>query len=159
MAKWALVIAGLKDLQRPADKLSLNQNLALAATGFIWVSVESGAAVCGHGLGTDVYYFGTDDWAEYRRRRGRDSAALASTCIADNSGALLSDYHAGELLARGRQLLCRLDRSHAALPHLGLQEDPPRGREEGLSPALLRPGHRRRRRVDMTMVHLPRHHT
>ncbi|EJT50055.1 hypothetical protein A1Q2_05097 [Trichosporon asahii var. asahii CBS 8904] len=37
MAKWALVIAGLKDLQRPADKLSLNQNLALAATGFIWV--------------------------------------------------------------------------------------------------------------------------
>lgn len=38
MAKWALVIAGLKDLQRPADKLSLNQNLALAATGFIWVS-------------------------------------------------------------------------------------------------------------------------
>jgi hypothetical protein len=40
MAKWALVIAGLKDLQRPADKLSLNQNLALAATGFIWVGVE-----------------------------------------------------------------------------------------------------------------------
>lgn len=39
MAKWALVIAGLKDLQRPADKLSLNQNLALAATGFIWVRV------------------------------------------------------------------------------------------------------------------------
>lgn len=42
MAKWALVIAGLKDLQRPADKLSLNQNLALAATGFIWVSFERG---------------------------------------------------------------------------------------------------------------------
>ncbi|ORY32601.1 hypothetical protein BCR39DRAFT_523086 [Naematelia encephala] len=37
MAKWALVAAGIKDLSRPAEKLSLNQNLALAATGFIWV--------------------------------------------------------------------------------------------------------------------------
>ena len=37
MAKWALVIAGLKDLNRPADKLSVSQNLALTATGFIWV--------------------------------------------------------------------------------------------------------------------------
>lgn len=36
-AKWGLVIAGLKDLQRPASKLSVPQNVALAATGFIWV--------------------------------------------------------------------------------------------------------------------------
>jgi len=35
--KWCLVAAGLKDLGRPADKLSLSQNVALAATGFIWV--------------------------------------------------------------------------------------------------------------------------
>jgi hypothetical protein len=38
MAKWALVAAGLKDLSRPAEKLSLSQNVALTATGFIWVS-------------------------------------------------------------------------------------------------------------------------
>ncbi|TFK75338.1 UPF0041-domain-containing protein [Pluteus cervinus] len=37
MMKWCLVGAGLKDLTRPADKLSVSQNLALAATGFIWV--------------------------------------------------------------------------------------------------------------------------
>ncbi|KDR75378.1 hypothetical protein GALMADRAFT_69213 [Galerina marginata CBS 339.88] len=37
MMKWCLVAAGLKDLGRPADKLSVSQNLALAATGFIWV--------------------------------------------------------------------------------------------------------------------------
>lgn len=37
MMKWCLVAAGLKDLQRPADKLSLSQNVALAATGMIWV--------------------------------------------------------------------------------------------------------------------------
>ncbi|KAH8107857.1 mitochondrial pyruvate carrier [Cristinia sonorae] len=37
MMKWCLVAAGLKDFSRPADKLSVSQNLALAATGFIWV--------------------------------------------------------------------------------------------------------------------------
>ncbi|KAH6562809.1 hypothetical protein BASA50_010026 [Batrachochytrium salamandrivorans] len=34
--KWGLVIAGLGDLQRPAEKLSLMQTSALAATGIIW---------------------------------------------------------------------------------------------------------------------------
>lgn len=43
LAKWGLVAAGIKDLQRPADKLSLTQNMALAATGFIWVSTGGGA--------------------------------------------------------------------------------------------------------------------
>ncbi|SGY49019.1 BQ5605_C001g00728 [Microbotryum silenes-dioicae] len=35
--KWGLVVAGLKDLSRPADKISIPQNLALTATGLIWV--------------------------------------------------------------------------------------------------------------------------
>ena len=43
--KWALVIAGISDLKRPADRLSLTQStglpiplmvVALAATGLIW---------------------------------------------------------------------------------------------------------------------------
>ncbi|OJD23278.1 hypothetical protein ACJ73_05373 [Blastomyces percursus] len=34
--KWILVLAGLSDLTRPADKLSLTQNGALMATGAIW---------------------------------------------------------------------------------------------------------------------------
>ncbi|PQE21263.1 UPF0041 domain protein [Rutstroemia sp. NJR-2017a WRK4] len=33
---WALVIAGISDLARPAEKLSLTQNAALTATGIIW---------------------------------------------------------------------------------------------------------------------------
>lgn len=37
LMKWCLVAAGLKDLSRPADKLSVSQNIALATTGFIWV--------------------------------------------------------------------------------------------------------------------------
>ncbi|XP_046404533.1 mitochondrial pyruvate carrier 2-like [Ischnura elegans] len=34
--KWGLVIAGLGDLARPAEKLSVPQSGALAATGVIW---------------------------------------------------------------------------------------------------------------------------
>lgn len=34
--KWGLVIAGLGDLRRPPDKISMPQSTALAATGLIW---------------------------------------------------------------------------------------------------------------------------
>ncbi|KAI1328638.1 UPF0041-domain-containing protein [Xylariaceae sp. FL0255] len=34
--KWAIVIAGIGDFFRPAEKLSLTQNAALTATGLIW---------------------------------------------------------------------------------------------------------------------------
>jgi mitochondrial pyruvate carrier 2 len=34
--KWALVLAGISDLSRPAEKLSVTQNGALTATGLIW---------------------------------------------------------------------------------------------------------------------------
>ncbi|CAD5207390.1 unnamed protein product [Bursaphelenchus okinawaensis] len=34
--KWCLVGAGLADLARPAEKLSVSQNVALTATGLIW---------------------------------------------------------------------------------------------------------------------------
>ncbi|CAF1021454.1 unnamed protein product [Adineta steineri] len=34
--KSTLVVAGLGDLMRPAEKLSLNQSISLATTGLIW---------------------------------------------------------------------------------------------------------------------------
>ncbi|XP_071993385.1 mitochondrial pyruvate carrier 2 isoform X2 [Engystomops pustulosus] len=34
--KWGLVIAGLADMTRPADKLSPAQSAVLTATGLIW---------------------------------------------------------------------------------------------------------------------------
>jgi hypothetical protein len=34
--KWGLVIAGIADVARPAEKLSMLQSSALAATGTIW---------------------------------------------------------------------------------------------------------------------------
>ena len=36
VCKWLLVIAGLKDTQRPVEKLSGTQQMALMATGAIW---------------------------------------------------------------------------------------------------------------------------
>ncbi|KAI6778941.1 uncharacterized protein J7T54_003877 [Emericellopsis cladophorae] len=34
--KWCLVIAGIADMARPAEKLSFTQNFALTCTGLIW---------------------------------------------------------------------------------------------------------------------------
>uniref|UniRef100_A0A1A9UNA4 Mitochondrial pyruvate carrier n=1 Tax=Glossina austeni TaxID=7395 RepID=A0A1A9UNA4_GLOAU len=34
--KWLLVIAGMNDLRRPAEQLSLNQSFVLALTGVAW---------------------------------------------------------------------------------------------------------------------------
>lgn len=34
--KWGLVIAGISDFARPAEKLSFSQSASLAATGTIW---------------------------------------------------------------------------------------------------------------------------
>lgn len=36
MFKWGLVIAGLADMTRPAEKLSTSQSAVLTATGLIW---------------------------------------------------------------------------------------------------------------------------
>lgn len=35
-AQWGLVVAGLADLKRPAENISLPQSSALALTGLIW---------------------------------------------------------------------------------------------------------------------------
>ena len=36
MCKWGLVIAGIKDLSRPVELLSIQQILAIGSTGFIY---------------------------------------------------------------------------------------------------------------------------
>lgn len=36
MFKWGLVMAGLADMTRPAEKLSMSQSAVLTATGLIW---------------------------------------------------------------------------------------------------------------------------
>jgi mitochondrial pyruvate carrier 2 len=36
MCKWGLVVAGLADLARPAELLSVEQTVAIGSTGFIY---------------------------------------------------------------------------------------------------------------------------
>ncbi|KAL4656844.1 brain protein 44-like [Arapaima gigas] len=36
VCKWGLVMAGMADMTRPAEKLSTSQSTVLMATGFIW---------------------------------------------------------------------------------------------------------------------------
>ncbi|KAK4686221.1 hypothetical protein P7C73_g3920, partial [Tremellales sp. Uapishka_1] len=58
MAKWALVAAGVKDLSRPAEKLSVSQNVALAATGFIWVRYSMVITPVNYSLGAVNFFVG-----------------------------------------------------------------------------------------------------
>jgi hypothetical protein len=36
LLQWCLVLAGVSDFARPAEKLSFTQNFALTCTGLIW---------------------------------------------------------------------------------------------------------------------------
>ncbi|CAD6978733.1 unnamed protein product [Tilletia controversa] len=70
--KWCLVAAGVKDLQRPAEKLSLSQNAALALTGAIWVRYSL--------VITPLYRI----W-DWRRANPEAAAAQATEAIKQNS--------------------------------------------------------------------------
>ncbi|KAL1405532.1 Mitochondrial pyruvate carrier 2 [Vanrija albida] len=96
LAKWALVAAGIKDLSRPADKLSVSQNVALAATGFIWVRYSLVITPVNYSLAAVNFFVGTTgvtqlyriwDWrrknpeayaAEERAKQAKEAAAKLS---------------------------------------------------------------------------------
>ncbi|PWN90204.1 UPF0041-domain-containing protein [Acaromyces ingoldii] len=65
--KWALVIAGIKDLSRPADKLSVSQNVALAATGMIWVRYSLVITPVNYSLAAVNFFVGTTGIAQLYR--------------------------------------------------------------------------------------------
>jgi len=67
MMKWALVMAGLKDLSRPADKLSVSQNVALAATGFIWVRYSLVITPINYSLAAVNFFVGTSGMTQLYR--------------------------------------------------------------------------------------------
>ncbi|KAJ1661111.1 hypothetical protein IWQ61_000047 [Dispira simplex] len=50
MCKWGLVVAGLGDMTRPAESLSVSQNVALAATGLIWSRYSTQIIPINYGL-------------------------------------------------------------------------------------------------------------
>ncbi|KAL4252649.1 Mitochondrial pyruvate carrier [Abortiporus biennis] len=78
--KWCLVAAGLKDLSRPADKLSVSQNVALAATGFIWVRYSLVITPINYSLAAVNFFVGSTGLGQlgrvwYHNRTGKDPVA------------------------------------------------------------------------------------
>ncbi|TFY79775.1 hypothetical protein EWM64_g4236 [Hericium alpestre] len=67
MMKWCLVIAGVRDLSRPAEKLSVPQNLALTATGFIWVRYSLVITPVNYSLAAVNFFVGSSGLAQLAR--------------------------------------------------------------------------------------------
>ncbi|PWZ00228.1 putative FMP43-protein found in mitochondrial proteome [Testicularia cyperi] len=67
LMKWCLVAAGLKDLSRPADKISVSQNVALAATGMIWVRYSLVITPVNYSLAAVNFFVGCSGLAQLYR--------------------------------------------------------------------------------------------
>ncbi|TCD62381.1 Mitochondrial pyruvate carrier 2 [Steccherinum ochraceum] len=67
MMKWCLVAAGLKDLSRPAEKLSVSQNVALAATGFVFVRYCMVITPVNYSLAAVNFFVGTSGLGQLAR--------------------------------------------------------------------------------------------
>ncbi|KAJ2014435.1 Mitochondrial pyruvate carrier subunit [Coemansia sp. S610] len=56
--KWGLVIAGLGDLARPVDQISIRQQISLAATGLIWTRWSTIITPKNYSLATVNFFVG-----------------------------------------------------------------------------------------------------
>ncbi|PWN49917.1 putative FMP43-protein found in mitochondrial proteome [Violaceomyces palustris] len=87
LMKWCLVAAGLKDLSRPADKLSVSQNAALAATGMIWVRYSLVITPVNYSLAAVNFFVGLSGLAQLYRvwdyRRTLPITAAASDKLSE----------------------------------------------------------------------------
>ncbi|KAI9005137.1 mitochondrial pyruvate carrier [Hyaloraphidium curvatum] len=81
LMKWALVIAGLADLKRPADKLSVSQSVSLAATGTIWSRYATVITPVNYSLMfVNIFVAGTGFYQLFRIwdwRRGQENKVAA----------------------------------------------------------------------------------
>jgi len=83
MMKWALVAAGLKDINRPVENLSVSQNTALTATGFIWVRYCMVITPVNYPLAAVNFFLGSTGLYQLSRiwnyRRAHPEPAVAQT--------------------------------------------------------------------------------
>jgi mitochondrial pyruvate carrier 2 len=84
--KWGLVIAGLADLQRPADLISVPQSSALAVTGVIWSRYATQIIPVNYNLlSVNVFVGATGIYQLYRaysHQRAQEKAAAADAQVA-----------------------------------------------------------------------------
>ncbi|UZJ51352.1 hypothetical protein CBS101457_000672 [Exobasidium rhododendri] len=92
MMKWCLVAAGVKDLGRPAENLSVGQNTALAATGLIWVRYSLVITPVNYSLAAVNFFVGLTGVAQlyriyaYKQEQGK-SPILSAVKDAENSAS------------------------------------------------------------------------
>ncbi|KAI0044349.1 UPF0041-domain-containing protein [Auriscalpium vulgare] len=83
MMKWCLVAAGVRDLGRPAENLSVSQNVALAATGFIWVRYSMVITPVNYSLAAVNFFVGSTGLGQLVRignyRYGKPKEASPAT--------------------------------------------------------------------------------
>lgn len=115
------MLAGVKDLSRPAEKLSVSQNVALAATGFIWVGFVSSWPLIIR--------------SAYRVIKFADDRPYVT-------GPILFRHHPCQLLPRCRQLLRWVHWCRSALSGVGLQEEKPWSRVKRLTIGAAQEGNR-----------------
>jgi hypothetical protein len=81
--KWGLVIAGLNDMRKPAETLSVSQNVALAATGVIWSRYSTQIIPVNYALlSVNLFVGGTGLYQLYRiwdYQRNHPEATTAAT--------------------------------------------------------------------------------
>ncbi|KAN0065169.1 Mitochondrial pyruvate carrier 2 [Thecaphora frezii] len=88
LMKWCLVAAGLKDLSRPADKLSVSQNAALAATGFIWVRYSLVITPVNYSLAAVNFFVGMSGFAQLYRIWDYRRSHPVQAAIADKTSEI-----------------------------------------------------------------------
>ncbi|KII92496.1 hypothetical protein PLICRDRAFT_473933 [Plicaturopsis crispa FD-325 SS-3] len=67
LMKWCIVLAGVKDMARPADKLVPGQNAALATSGMIWVRNAFQIIPKNYGLAAVNFFVGTTGFIQLGR--------------------------------------------------------------------------------------------
>ncbi|KAJ2818735.1 Mitochondrial pyruvate carrier subunit [Coemansia sp. 'formosensis'] len=81
--KWGLVIAGLGDLARPVDQISVRQQISLAATGLIWTRWSTIITPKNYSLATVNFFVGCTAAYQLARvalnKRDAPPAAAAET--------------------------------------------------------------------------------
>mmetsp|Transcript_17092 Transcript_17092/g.28120 ORF Transcript_17092/g.28120 Transcript_17092/m.28120 type:complete len:144 (-) Transcript_17092:139-570(-) len=78
--KWCLVIAGLADLKRPVEKISLPQSLALASTGVIWARYSTQIIPVNYNLlAVNIFVGATGIYQVFRKLTEKPKTVEAAT--------------------------------------------------------------------------------
>ncbi|KAJ2610894.1 Mitochondrial pyruvate carrier subunit [Coemansia sp. RSA 1365] len=83
--KWGLVIAGLGDMSRPVDQISVRQQLSLAATGLIWTRWSTIITPKNYSLATVNFFVGCNAIYQLSRVALADKEEKSNTNVEETA--------------------------------------------------------------------------